>query len=160
EYDPTLTRVDSSDQQNPALNGGTAIHNNQVGDISSPGRGNKATNFRFDVAYTLGDHTISAGIDNVRSRAEDFGTASPGPDGYAWTYGRTTSPNTPISTAPGINFVPAPALFPNGADGYYVYKNVVNNQVNVRSEQRAQYVEDKWQVSDTWLVLIGLRNDQ
>jgi outer membrane receptor for ferrienterochelin and colicin len=160
EYDPTLTRVDSSDQQNPALNGGTAIHNNQVGDISSPGRGNKATNFRFDVTYTLGDHTISAGIDNVRSRAEDFGTASPGPDGYAWSYGRTTSPDLPISTAPGINFVPAPGLFPNGGEGYYVYKNVVNNQVNVRSEQRAQYIEDKWQVSDTWLVSVGLRNDQ
>jgi outer membrane receptor for ferrienterochelin and colicin len=160
EYDPTLTRVDSSDQQNPAYNGGTAIHNNQVGDISSPGRGNKATNFRFDVAYALGDHTISVGIDNVRSRAEDFGTASPGPDGYAWTYGRTTSPNLPISTAPGINFVPAPGLFPNGAEGYYVYKNVVNNQVNVRSEQRAQYIEDKWQVSDTVLLSLGLRNDQ
>jgi outer membrane receptor for ferrienterochelin and colicin len=158
-YDPTLARVDSSDQQNPALNGGTAIHNNQVADLSSPARGNKATNFRFDVAYVLGDHTISAGIDNVKSRAEDFGTNSPGP-GYAWTYGKTDSPNTPISAAPGINFVPAPALFPNGAEGYYVSQNVVNNLVNVRSDQRAQYIEDKWQVSDTVLLSLGLRNDQ
>jgi outer membrane receptor for ferrienterochelin and colicin len=158
-YDPTLARVDSSDQQNPALNGGTAIHNNQVADLSSPGRGNKSTNFRFDVAYVLGDHTISAGIDNVKSRAEDFGTNSPGP-GYAWTYGKTDSPNTPISAAPGINFVPAPALFPNGADGYYVSQNVVNNLVNVRSDQRAQYIEDKWQVTDTVLLSLGVRNDQ
>ncbi|MGF6710304.1 outer membrane receptor for ferrienterochelin and colicin [Luteibacter sp. W1I16] len=159
DYDPELVRVDKSQLQNPALNGGSAIRNGQVGDISSPGRGNKSTNFRFDVAYVLGDHTISAGIDNVKSRVDDFGTASPGP-GYIWNYGHTDNPNAPISDAAGVNFVPAPALFPNGQSGYYVSRNIVNNLVNVRADQRAQYIEDKWQVSDRWLLSIGLRNDQ
>jgi outer membrane receptor for ferrienterochelin and colicin len=158
-YDPTLVRVDSSQNQNPALNGGSAIRNNQVDDISAPGRGNKATNFRFDVAYTLGDHTISVGIDNVKSKAVEFGTHSPGP-GYTWNYGQQDDPTQPISDAPGINFVPGTAGFANGADGYYVSRNVVNNLVNVRSDQKAQYIEDKWQISDTWLLSLGLRNDQ
>jgi len=159
DYDPTLARVDSSQFQNPALNGGTAIRNNQVDDISQPGRSNKATNFRFDVTYTLGDHTIAVGIDNVKSRADDFGTASPGP-GYAWNYGQQADPTQPISDAPGINFVPGTAGYANGAGGYYVSRNVVNNLVNVRSDQRAQYIEDKWQVTDTVLLSLGVRNDQ
>ncbi|MEX1829860.1 TonB-dependent receptor plug domain-containing protein [Luteibacter sp. CQ10] len=158
-YDPNLVRVDGSTNQNPALNGGSPIRNNQVGDISSPGRGNKSTNFRFDVAYVLGDHTLSAGIDNVRSRVEDFGSTHPGP-GYTWAYGHTTTPDVPLSDDTGRNFVPAPALFPNGQDGYYVKRDIATNLANVRSEQRAQYVEDKWQVNDRWLLSIGLRNDQ
>lgn len=159
EYDPGLIRVDNPTRQNPALNGGRPIQNNQVGDISSPGRGNKSTNFRFDVAYVLGDHTISVGIDNVRSRVEDFGTQSPGP-GYVWSYGKSDDPNEAIDNTPGRNFVPAPGLFPNGQGGYWVSRNVNNNLVNVRSDQKAQYIEDKWQVSDRWLLSIGLRNDQ
>ncbi|UPG86466.1 TonB-dependent receptor [Luteibacter aegosomatis] len=157
--DPTLARIDDSPKQNPLLNGGHAIRNNQVGDISSPGRGNKSTNFRFDVAYVLGDHTISVGIDNVKSRVEDFGTTSPGP-GYIWDYGFTETPNAPISNAPGRNFVPAPALFPNGQSGYFVSRNITGSLVSVRSDQKAQYIEDKWQVSDKWLLSVGLRNDQ
>ncbi|WP_426286786.1 TonB-dependent receptor [Luteibacter sp. E-22] len=159
EYDPDLIRVDNPTRQNPALNGGRPIQNNQVGDISSPGRGNKSTNFRFDVAYVLGDHTISVGIDNVRSRVEDFGTQSPGP-GYVWSYGKSDDPNEAIDNTPGRNFVPAPGLFPNGQGGYWVSRNVNNNLVDVRSDQKAQYIEDKWQVSDRWLLSLGLRNDQ
>ena len=158
-YDPDLARVDSSGNQNPALNGGSAIKNTQVADISSPGRGNKSNNLRFDVQYVAGDHTISAGIDNVKSQVLDFGTFSPGP-GYSWSYGFQQDPNEAIDNTPGRNFVPAPALFPNGQSGYYVSKNVNYNLVNVRSDQKAQYIEDKWQVSDRWLVTVGLRNDQ
>ena len=159
DYDPSLVRVDDAPKQNPLLNGGHAIQNSQVPDISAPGRGNKSTNFRFDVAYVLGDHTLSAGIDNVGSRVLDFGTSSPGP-GYVWDYGHTDNPNQPISDASGSNFVPAPGLFPNGQTGYFVSRNIVNNRVNVRSRQRAQYIEDKWQLTDQWLLSIGLRNDQ
>jgi outer membrane receptor for ferrienterochelin and colicin len=159
DYDPTLARVDNPAQQNPALNGGKGLQNNQVADISSPGRANKSTNFRFDVAYVLGDHTISVGIDNVRSRVEDFGTQSPGP-GYSWAYGHQNDPNEDIDEHAGRNFVPAPALFPNGQTGYWVNRSIVNNLVNVRADQKAQFIEDKWQVNDRWLLSIGLRNDQ
>jgi outer membrane receptor for ferrienterochelin and colicin len=159
EYDPNLIRVDNSTKQNPALNGGSGIQNSQVADISSPGRGNKTNNLRLDVTYTAGDHTISAGIDNVKSQVLDFGTASPGP-GYVWSYGFSKDPNTPINGTVGRNYVPAVGAFPNGAGGYWVSRNVNNNQVNVRSDQKAQYIEDKWKVTDRWLVSVGIRNDQ
>ncbi|HEX7817176.1 TonB-dependent receptor [Dyella sp.] len=158
-YDPDLVRVDNAQNQNPGLNGGKAIHNGQVPDLSDPSRGNKSTNFRLDLEYKLGDHTLSAGIDNVKSKVIAFGTYSPGP-GYVWSYGQQADPTQPISDAPGSNFVPGTAGFPNGEGGYYVSRNVVGNLVNVRSDQRAQYIEDKWQVSDRWLLSIGLRNDQ
>lgn len=158
-YDPTLARIDDAPKQNPALNGGHYISNNQVGNISSPGRGNTSNNFRFDVSYVAGNHTISVGIDNVVSRVKDFGDMSPGP-GYSWDYGHTDHPDQPISKDAGRNFVPAPGDFPNGQNGYYVYRHVVGNRVNVRSTQRAQYIEDKWQLTDQWLLSIGLRNDQ
>ncbi|MET4676221.1 MULTISPECIES: TonB-dependent receptor [unclassified Luteibacter] len=159
DYDPNLARVDNAAAQNPALNGGRLIQNNQVGDISSPDRGNKTNNLRFDVTYVAGDHTLSVGIDNVKSQVLDFGTVSPGP-GYSWTYDQTTDPLSPIDNHPGRNFVPAPGLFPNGQGGYYVHRDININLSNVRSDQKAQYVEDKWQVSDRWLLTLGVRNDQ
>ncbi|KJV31335.1 TonB-dependent receptor [Luteibacter yeojuensis] len=158
-YDPNLTRVANVTSQNPALNGGTPIGNTQIGSLADPDRGNKQRNFRLDISYQLGDHTILAGIDNMKSQAIDNGTRDPGP-GYVWNYGHTNNPNAPISTAAGDQFVPAPALYPNGATGYYVSRNVSNNLVTVRSDQRAQYIEDKWQVTDRWLLSLGLRNDQ
>jgi outer membrane receptor for ferrienterochelin and colicin len=158
-YDPDLTRVTGVGSQNPALNGGSPIGNTQVSSLADPGRSNKQTNLRFDVSYQIGDHTISAGIDNMKSEANDQGTIDPGP-GYTWNYGHTQTPNEPISDAPGNQFVPAPALYPNGASGYWVSKNISSNLVSVRSDQKAQYIEDKWQVSDRWLLSLGLRNDQ
>ena len=160
-YDPTLTRVTGTTSQNPALNGGVPIGNSQVTSLADSGRGNKQTNFRFDVSYHIGDHTLTAGIDNMKSEANDQGTRDPGP-GYVWNYRKASDPNAPVSSgrADGTNFVPAPALFPNGAQGYYVGRNVSSNLGSVRSDQRAQYIEDKWQLTDRWLLSLGVRNDQ
>ncbi|MBB3225955.1 outer membrane receptor for ferrienterochelin and colicin [Luteibacter sp. Sphag1AF] len=160
-YDPSLTYVSGITSQNPLLNGGSPRGNSQVANLADPARGNKTQNFRFDLAYHLGNHTISVGVDNQKSQANNQGTRTSGP-GYSWAYRRTDTPNTPISDGgPGNpNNVPAPAGFPGGETGYYVYQDIANNAVSVRSEQRAQYIEDKWQVSDRWLLSLGLRNDQ
>jgi outer membrane receptor for ferrienterochelin and colicin len=155
-YDPGLTYVSNIINQNPALNGGTQRGNPQIASLSDPSRGNKTTNLRFDLSYHLGDHTISAGIDNQNANANDQGTFNTGP-GYSWSYGRTDTPDTPIVSGLGV---PAPGNYPNGQEGYYVQKNVAISVVSVRSTQRAQYIEDKWQVSDRWLLSLGLRNDQ
>jgi outer membrane receptor for ferrienterochelin and colicin len=156
DYDGSLTYADGLINQNPALNGGSPIGNNQtVQTIINPGRSTRSTNTRFDITYTLGDHTLSAGIDNQVTRAIDQGSTASG-DGYYWTYGQA-DPNIPIST--GLN-VPAPGGFPNGQEGYYVVRHVASSLASVRATQRAQYVEDKWQVSDQWLLSLGLRNDQ
>jgi hypothetical protein len=155
-YDADLTYVDGIVNQNPALNGGTPIGNAQtVQSLFSTGRGNHTTNTRLDVTYKLGDHSLSAGIDNQTAKAIDQGSATSGP-GYYWSYGQG-DPNTPISTGLGV---PATGGFPNGAQGYYVVQNINSSLATVRSTQRAQYVEDKWQLNDRWMLSIGLRNDQ
>ena len=155
-YDPDLVYVDGIIDQNPALNGGTPIGNAQiVSSVTDPRRGNKTSNFRFDVSYVLGDHTISVGIDNQRAQAIAQGSIPTGP-GYVWRYG-VSDPDVPISTGLGV---PATGGFPNGEDGYYVVKAIDNSLATIRSTQRAQYIEDRWQVTDDLLLSLGLRNDQ
>lgn len=156
-YDPTLVRVDNWTYQNPALNGGTPRYNNQIqGDLSEPDRGNHSSNLRVDLAWTLGNHTLSAGIDNIRSQALDQGGHAPGP-GYVWSYQRADDPSLPLDASHGIGPV---AGFPNGAAGYYVQRNTWSGITTISSSQKAQYIEDKWQVADNLLLSIGLRNDQ
>ncbi|MFC5742493.1 TonB-dependent receptor plug domain-containing protein [Dyella tabacisoli] len=155
-YNSSLTYIDGLTNQNPALNRGIARGNGQtVLSLFNPGRGNKTTNTRIDISYKLGEHTLSAGIDNQGSRAIKQGSATSGP-AYSWSYGQG-DPNTPISTGLGV---PATIGFPNGAGGYYVIRDVASSLATVRSSQRAQYIEDKWQLNDRWLLSLGLRNDQ
>ncbi len=156
-YDDSLVRIDNWIYQNPALNGGSPIYNNQVqNDISEPDRGNHSSNLRIDLTWVLGKHTLSAGLDNIRSQAIDQGGHAPGP-GYVWTYQRADDPSLPLDASHGIGPV---AGFPNGADGYYVQKSTWSGITSISSSQRAQYIEDKWQVADTLLLSLGLRNDQ
>ncbi|APG05475.1 Oar protein [Luteibacter rhizovicinus DSM 16549] len=156
-YAPDITYVDGLTNQNPALNNGAPRGNNQtVASLSPAGRGNRTTNTRIDITYKIGDHTITAGMDNQTAKAIDQGTITSGPGGYSWTYGQG-DPNTPISTGLGV---PATGGFPNGAQGYYVIQNINSSLATVRSTQRAQYIEDKWQINDRWLLSVGVRNDQ
>jgi outer membrane receptor for ferrienterochelin and colicin len=155
-YDESLTYASGLINQNPALNGGSPIGNNQtLATLTNPGRSTRSTNTRFDVTYVLGDHTLSAGIDNQVTKAIDQGSEASGP-GYYWTYGQA-DPNTPISTGLGV---PATGGIVNGQGGYYAVRHVVSSLASVRADQKAQYIEDKWQVNDQWLLSLGLRNDQ
>lgn len=155
-YDPSQTYISGYTNQNPALNGGTPITNNQnVSQITNPGMNFVSTNLRVALTYALGDHTITAGIDNLQTAARDQEELTSGP-GYQWAYGYTQTPNQPLY--PALN-VGAPANYPNGAAGYYAYKYVFNQGGNLFSSQRAEYIEDQWQVADRLLLSIGLRDD-
>jgi hypothetical protein len=155
-YDPTYPYIGTPENENPAITGGSSITNSQtVLTYNNPDHQSTNTNLRVDLSYKLGNHTITAGIDNQDSHDIDDGTTTAGP-GYAWFYGHGDA-NTAISDSP---FVDAPGNYAGGSTGYYVYKYIYNTAASVRVKQRAQYVEDAWQVSDRWLVKIGLRNDQ
>ena len=156
-YDGSLTYLADIQNQNPALNGGNAISNNQVTQsLYNPNRHNDTNNLRLDLAYQLGQHTISLGIDNQGARAVDQGSQTSGP-GYYWDYGYTTTPGVALIPTLGVG---APANYPNGALGYYAIQYKDSSVASVRSAQRAQYIEDKWQLTDRWLLSLGLRNDQ
>jgi len=153
-----LIPITGSTLQNPDLNGGRPITNaNKVFQIADPSHKTKGTNYRFDVTYKLGDHTITAGIDNQRTQDLDDGVKMAPDVGYAWQYGKKANPNEEIAS-PG--HVDAPGLYPGGENGYFVDKYRQTSAASVRVEQRAQYIEDAWQVTDRWLVRLGLRNDQ
>jgi hypothetical protein len=155
-YDPGATYVDGLVYQNPAITGGDTRSGNQtIPTLTDPGRGNTTSSTRIDISYTLGAHTITAGIDNQTARAVDQGSSTTGP-GYSWTYAQG-QPDLPISTGLGVD---APDGYPGGEQGYYVIRNVASSLASVRSVQRAQFIEDHWQVSDRWLLQLGLRNDQ
>lgn len=156
-YDSSLTYVTDIQNQNPSYIGGNPIGNSQVTQsLYSPNRHNTSNNLRIDLSYQLGSHTISAGIDNQNSRAIDQGSQTSGP-GYYWGYAYTTTPNAALIPSLGVG---APANYPNGASGYYAIQYVNSSIASVRSAQRAQYIEDKWQLTDRWLLSLGLRNDQ
>ncbi|HEV2682107.1 MAG TPA: TonB-dependent receptor plug domain-containing protein, partial [Rhodanobacter sp.] len=155
-YDPSLTYIGNYTSQNPALNGGTPITNNQnVNQITNPGMNFVSTNLRVALTYSLGDHTITAGIDNLRTAARNQEELTSGP-GYQWIYGYVTPANQPLFPSLGVG---APASYPNGSSGYYAYKYIFNQGGNLFSSQRAEYIEDQWQFNDRLLFSIGLRDD-
>ncbi len=150
-FDPSLIDILGGTEQNPAYNGGTPITNNQnVLTTTDPSHQVKGSNYRVDLTYTLGDHTITAGIDNQRTQDLNDGQFIPTTAGYAWEYAKV-KPGAPILAGQ----VDAPA-----GQGYYVDKYVFKSAASIEVSQKAQYIEDSWQVSDRWLLKLGLRNDQ
>jgi outer membrane receptor for ferrienterochelin and colicin len=156
-YDASEPYIGNYTRENPALNGGTPITNSQtVQEINNPGQNFVSTNLRIALTYTLGDHTITAGIDNLRTAATDQDELTSGPDGYQWIYAYTQTPTVPIAPSLGVG---APASYPNGASGYYASKYIFNQGGNLFSTENAEYIEDNWQVNDRLLLSIGLRDD-
>lgn len=155
-YDPSLVYLIDVHLQNPAFTGGEPIRNAQTAqNVVDPDRGNRTDNLRIDVNYLLGSHNITLGIDNQTSKARKLGETSSGP-GFNWRYGHT-DPNEPLSSGLGV---PATIGFPNGADGYFVVRYNLDYVTSLESKQTAQYIEDNWQVTDSFLLSLGLRLDQ
>lgn len=162
--DTSIIPIAGADSQNPNYNGGVPITNSQLtGYIDNPAHQTKAANYRIDLTYVLGDHTITAGIDNQRT--QDLNDGQYVPAGYNWEYGQV-----PHGSEISEGQVGAPADYPGGANcatdpeagpmDCYVDQYRYTTGASVRVEQRAQYIEDSWQISDRWLVKMGLRNDQ
>jgi outer membrane receptor for ferrienterochelin and colicin len=142
--------------QNPAYTpNGPITNGNPSAAVNDPTHRSTNTNFRVDLSWHIGDHTIVAGIDNQTVRDTNDGQTTSGP-GYAWEYDQG-APNTPII---GTDPTAVQYVAPPGGAGYWVARYVYSTASSVRTSQFAQYVEDTWQVSDRWLVKAGIRNDQ
>lgn len=118
--------------------------------LSDPNAQDATENGRLDLEWMLGDHDIRFGYDRQQS-VSTAGTAMSGP-GYAWFYEHTDNPNEQIPSSGG-------AAGPGG-NGDYVVKYIFANGGTFKVTQEAQYIEDRWQVSDNWLLSMGLRNEQ
>ncbi|WP_213949144.1 TonB-dependent receptor [Luteibacter sp. dw_328] len=154
--DVTNPSILTAGNQNPAYTpNGTITNGNPSARVNDPKHKSTNTNFRVDLSYHIGDHTIVAGMDNQNVRDNNDGLTTSGP-GYAWEYSKT-DPGKPI-----IGKLPTDSAYvaPPGGQGYYVARYIYSTQASVRTAQRAQYIEDTWQVNDRWLVKAGVRNDQ
>ncbi|MEY2151035.1 TonB-dependent receptor [Rhodanobacter sp. 115] len=159
-FDPTLAGLAGISKQNPAVPGyGNQNNNSRTG--PSPGHKSSENNFRMDLDWKLGNHDVKFGIDNMRSTDISDGSVSYGP-GYYWVYERqgagNTAPNLTCNTAGQC--VANPALYPNGKSGYFVEKRQYGAVSSFTVEQKAQYIEDNWQITPNLLLNLGLRNDQ
>ena len=138
-YDPSLTYVAGITAQNPAIVGSQPRYNNQTTQqLYDPSRGNTVTNLRLSLEYKLGDHTLTAGIDNLTAEALNQGKVSSGP-GYTWSYAHSNFPQNPIDPGLGVG---APADFANGQTGYYVKKLVNSQLANVKTVEHALTATD------------------
>jgi hypothetical protein len=156
---PALPNIGNPNYQNVngvTPNNGNGYSNNQVNaTFPNPGHKSEETNFRFDLSYKLGDHTIAAGIDNQTTRDIDDGVFPTGP-GYQWVYQNTATAGVPIV---GSSPTASPYVGPiNGAN--YVEKIIYQTNTTVQVKQYAQYIKDTWQVTPNLLLNLGLRNDQ
>ena len=169
-YDPTYPYLFTTENENPAYTGGNPITNSQtVSTTALPNHRSVSTNLRVDLSYKLGDHTLTAGLDNMTESDVDGGTMFPAQGlGYAWEYNQLTNssgvglPSSYIIGGPGTaaDWQNSPWVAAPGNDGYYVARYRYHDNASVRVTQRAQYIEDSWQIDDRWLVKLGLRNDQ
>lgn len=142
-----------ANQQDPAITGGGEIRNNQTSTQATDGE-NRTHGLRLDLEYVLGSHTLAGGVDNMYFNANNEGALTTGP-GYNWHYkkpDKKLGPNAPISEDLGVG--------PAGGDGYYVYRGVFNTATSMSVKQKAYFLEDKWQINDRLLLILGVRNDK
>ena len=97
---------------------------------------------------------MRGGIDSNDIKAVN-GSALPG--GGRWDYLISATPGLPLA---GMTAAPNSTGSPLGALGFYVDEvhNVLNGTPQVK--QKAQYIEDRFQVTPNLLVTAGLRNEQ
>lgn len=116
--------------------------------IGNPSHTTKTENLRVDLDWKVTpDHDLKFGIDNVQYRDDDDGTSILGGGSYSYVQGiPSTFSNAPFVGSPGY--------------GNYVVENLVSQNVTIAARQKAQYVEDRWQVTPNLLLDLGLRNDQ
>lgn len=143
--------ISGANNQDPSITGGTPIRNDQpaMNDKAS-NAGSNTRGLRVDLQYRIGDHELTAGIDNMTFQANNEGQAMTGP-GHAWIYSRV---------APGSSPSPGFGITPPGGDGYFVQKYIFSTTTSMSLQQKAYYLEDRWQVTPDWLLTLGLRNDK
>jgi len=146
---PGLPLLAGTTNQNPAITGGTPIRNIQGGAVGIDAE-DKTHGLRVDLEWVIGDHTLTGGIDNIKFEALNEGQDQLVP---RYTYARLGSTATAI--VPGHVGAPDPS-----SNRYYVSELVFVTATSMELDQKAWYLEDRWQVNDNLLLSLGVRNDQ
>ena len=116
--------------------------------------------WRLDASYILGDHELRVGYEKQTAEAAQHTLIA---GGQLWTYSRlgNAATNTPTPNANISTVVGSPASGGGlGTQGYYVTRTVLAANSDPGVEQTSQYIEDRWRVTDNFLLSLGLRNEQ
>lgn len=120
----------------------------------------KTKAFRFDLEYQLGEHMIRAGLDENRLKSNNAGDSYANTGGVYWRFYHTTNGNYsgPGGATNKVKLIDAGAV-PVAGTYYYARQRVFDTVTNADSNQSAQYVEDRWQVSRNLLLTAGMRRE-
>ena len=160
-YNPNLFSVTAAPEN---VAPGTDPQNFQTlstasGYVLPEGAQDKIESFRLDLEYKIATHTIRFGLDNNKLTSVNAGDTSIG--GGNWTYLKTAAgkENDSFDLGGGMSAGPGTTASPLGQQGYYVTRNLFTTVTNAYSNQNAQYLEDRWQVTPTVLVTAGVRRE-
>ncbi len=117
----------------------------------------KTDGWRLDVTYQLGDHEIRVGYERQNAEASVHNGMA---GGVRYTYGKTATPTTAVDASLGVGSPASANGGALGALGYFVQKQFRAANADPKVEQSSQYVEDRWHVTDNFLLSLGLRNEQ
>ncbi|MFK2878720.1 TonB-dependent receptor [Rhodanobacter hydrolyticus] len=132
--------------------GGVVFPNVLDGSLPNPDHTTKVANLRVDLDWKItADHDVKFGIDNMQNRDDHDGASPVGGGVQFWEYLTPNSLPTYASSAP---YSTTPVA------GNYVVEHLLSQNATLAVRQKAQYVEDKWQVTSNLLLDLGLRNDQ
>lgn len=127
------------------------------GRVTANDSDSKIDSNRLDLEYKWNQHTIRGGFDNNKLKSGAAGEIFGG--GGQWVYSKASNPMTPISVGGGNNIVPGTGGG-LGAEGYYVSNRIFDSTTSAGSDQSAQYLEDRWQVTKDVLLTVGVRNEE
>jgi len=145
---PGIAHIGNPLLQNPAANGGVTKYSRLAGYQGRDGV-NDTNGLRADLEWVVGDHTLSLGVDNIKFEAHNEGTSQ---ESDYWIYAVANDPTANINSALGVG---AP-----GGSGHYVIDRVYFTNTSMSLEQKAWYLEDRWQIADNLLLTLGIRNDE
>lgn len=119
---------------------------------------------RLDFEYRLGAHTLKAGLDDNKMSTRNGGKEGP-PGGRTISYRNVTAADaankalTIPDTGKQTFWLADPANGALAAQGFYGVETIVSTVSNAYSNQSAQYIEDKYQVTKNLVLTAGLRRE-
>ena len=153
-YDASKTYVAIGSTTVPAAY--ASITNPQPHLTSTDPSQDKTKGYRLDLSYVLGTHELRFGLDHFKADSS-IGERYTGPGPYYWSYRLAANPSTAISAGYGVG---SPASGGGlGSAGYYVRQVFHASGGTVSTEQKAVYLEDRWQATKELLLSLGLRSD-
>ncbi|MEY2168020.1 MULTISPECIES: TonB-dependent receptor [unclassified Rhodanobacter] len=163
-YDPTCPRISGNTTAINQMPGITYYPACQFATTVLPlGAKDETHGWRLDVEYRISDHSLHVGADYQQAHSI---TGDEYAGGYVWVFQQTANKNNPINAGLGVG---APATGGNSGlgvpgptpnKGYFTRRQYYTHFADVKVDQSSQFIEDRWQLNDNMLLVLGLRNEQ